>query len=76
MFLAVIGYYLLGTGFYDLFIDHDTAEVFRKGMTVHVSLEAAPDQFHRLVSYRLFLGTLAIVLTGVLNQLRRWCYAD
>lgn len=72
---ALIGCYLLGSGLYDLFIDHNTAELFSRVRTALVSRETEADRFHQMVAYRLLLGVMLSVLAYALRRLHRWWQA-
>lgn len=69
---ALAGGCLLGTGFYDLFIDHDTTGLFQRGRAILVSKTTDEDHFHRLIACRLFFGALLGVLAYILRRLSRW----
>lgn len=69
---ALSGCYLLGSGFYDLFIDHDTAKLFTKGRLVLILKQSDPDRFHVQVGMRLLLGIGSMALAYGLFRLRRW----
>lgn len=69
---ALAGCYLLGTGLYDLLIDHDTANLFTKGRAIIISQQSNPEHFHNLVCYRLELGVVMLAPAYVLDRLHRW----
>lgn len=69
---ALTGGYLLGTGLYDRFVDHDTAEMFTRGIRPLITHEADSGRFHAMVFYRIGLGVLLFVLAGALLRLHRW----
>lgn len=64
----LIGCYLLGTGLFDRFVDHDTMEMFTR--------EANADRFHAIVFFRIGLGIVLFALAGALLRLSRWREAD
>lgn len=74
--LALAGGYLLGTGFYDLFIDHDTTELFQRGRVILISKATDADHFHRLIAYRLIFGAILGVLAYLLRRLSHWWSTD
>jgi hypothetical protein len=69
---ALAGCYLLGSGLYDLLIDHDTTELFQRGRTILISKKSDADPFHRLIAYRLIFGVMLGVLAYGLRRLSRW----
>lgn len=64
---ALLGIYLLGTGAYDLWIDHDSMELSR-GTRILASMEADETRFFVAVSYRFLLG---VMFAGVAYMLHR-----
>ena len=66
------GCYLLGSGLYDRFVDHDTTEMFTRGIRTVITREANADRFHAIVFYRICLGIVLFALAGALLRLRRW----
>ncbi|HBJ83731.1 MAG: hypothetical protein Q8M07_27065 [Prosthecobacter sp.] len=69
---ALSGCYLLGTGLYDLFVDHDTAEMFTKGSSQLISRAIDAERYHSMICYRLTFGAILLVLAHILNRLHRW----
>ena len=73
---ALAACYLLGSGLYDLFIDHNTTELFQRGRTILVAKKTDADPFHRMIAYRLIFGALLGVLAYGLRRLSRWWSAN
>jgi len=69
---ALAGYYLLGCGLFDLFIDHNTAELFNRVIRPLISKAADEERFFNAVSYRLLMGVILMALAWVLDRLHRW----
>jgi hypothetical protein len=69
---GLIGCHFIITGLYDLFVDHDTTEMFTRGIRTLITREADADRFHAMVFYRIVLGAVMFVLAGVLDRLWRW----
>lgn len=72
----LIGCYLLGTGLFDRFVDHDTMEMFTRGTRTPITREANADRFHAIVFFRIGLGIVLFALAGALLRLSRWREAD
>jgi len=73
---GLIGCYLMITGFYDLFVDHETTELFTRGISAVIIRKADADRFHAMVSYRIGLGVLLFGLAAALDRLWRWYCED
>lgn len=69
---ASVGAYLVGTGFYDLLVDRETAELFTKGREILISAQTDSDRFLVHVGWRLFLGVVCMALACGLFRMRRW----
>lgn len=69
---ALAGIWLVSSGVWDALISHETNDLFTKGHVVIVSKGTDPDQFNRLVCYRLILGTMSGVLAWAVFRLHRW----
>lgn len=72
----LVASYLLSTGLYDLFVDHDTTEMFTRGVRTLITRDADADRFHAIVSYRIGLGVVLFGLATALHRLRRWTRED
>jgi len=70
--IALAGGFFIGTGFYDLLIDHQTKELFAKRVAVIITRENDAEHFYNLVCYRLLFGTILLLLAHVLHRLDRW----
>lgn len=69
---GLIGCFLMITGSYDLFVDHDTTELFTRGIRAVITREADADGFHAMVSYRIGLGVVLFGLATAQDRLWRW----
>lgn len=69
---AAAGVYLVGTGFYDPFIDCETVEMFTKGRGILISAQKDSEPFHLHVGYRLFLGVVCMAIACGLFRMRHW----
>ncbi|MBN8421600.1 MAG: hypothetical protein J0L73_21975 [Verrucomicrobia bacterium] len=67
---ALLGFYLLGTGLYDLLIDQDSFELSR-GTQILATWEADKTRFLVAVAYRLLLGAMFTGIAFVFGRLHR-----